>query len=398
MTLFYGWIIVAAGFVISCVGFGTMTALGVFLEPISTEMGWSRASISAAATLNFISLGAGSFLWGALSDRLGTRPVLLGGGLILGIGLIVSSQATTAIQFQILFGVLVGVGTSSVFTPLISVTTRWFSRHRSLAVAIVSAGMSLGSTIVAPIARWLISAYDWRIALASLGGLAWAVIIPAAFMVRDASPSPTLPAATTDSNSNMTVSRALRSPQFIAIALTHFVCCASHSGPMFHMVSYAIDCGVPAMTTATVIGTAGVASLCGRIGCGLIADRVGAKQTLIAALLIQAVAIGSYVFVDDLTGFYIRSVTFGLTYGAVMLLYAVLVREYFGARIMGTVFGAVTVASSLGMSLGPVAGGWVFDTLGSYFWLYIGSAGMGMGAVAIALLGLKSKDLVAEPI
>ena len=386
MRLFYGWIIVAVGFVISCVGFGTMMALGVFLQPMAFEMGWSRASISAAATLNFVCMGAGSFLWGALSDRFGTRAVLLGGGLILGLGLMASSQATTVLQFQLLFGTMVGLGTGSFYAPLMSITTRWFTRHRSLAVALVSAGMSLGSTTVAPFARWLISAYDWRTALVALGGLAWAVIMPAALLVREVSASAATHAATSEPSHGMTVSQALRTPQFAAVALTHFACCAAHSGPIFHMVSYAIDCGVPAMTAATIIGTAGLASLCGRIVCGLIADRAGAKQTLIAGLMIQAAAVSLYVFVGNPGSFYLIAVLFGLAYGGVMPLYAILVREYFGARIMGTVFGAVAMASTLGMALGPVAGGWLFDTWGSYFWLYIGSAGIGLGAVAIASL------------
>jgi MFS family permease len=386
MKLFYGWIIVAAGFAISCVGFGTMMSLGVFLQPMASEMGWSRASISTAATLNFICMGAGSFMWGALSDRFGTRTVLLGGGSLLGLGLIASGQATTALQFQLLFGGLVGLGTGSFYAPLMSITTRWFTHHRSLAVALVSAGMSLGSTTVAPLARWLISTYDWRIALAVLGGLAWTVIIPTASLVREVPGSSAHRAAGGDSADGMTVSWALRTPQFAAIALTHFACCAAHSGPIFHMVSYAIDCGVSAMTAATIIGTAGLSSLCGRIACGLIADRVGAKQTLIAGLLIQATAIALYIFVGNLTSFYLIAAMFGLAYGGVMPLYAILVREYFGSRIMGTVFGAVAMASTLGMALGPVAGGWLFDAWGSYFWLYVGSAGIGLGAVAIAVL------------
>ena len=295
MTLFYGWIIVAAGFVISCAGFGTLMALGVFLQPMSADLGWSRASISAAATLSFLAMGAGSFLWGALSDRFGTRAVLLAGGTLLGLGLMAASQATTPLQFQLLFGVLTGLGAGSFYAPLMAVTTRWFTRHRSLAVALVSAGMSLGSTTVAPLARWLISTQDWRTALLLHGLLAWAVILPAALLVREISGEAARQAAASEPANGMTVAQALRTPQFAAIALTHFACCAAHSGPIFHMVSYAIDCGVPAMAAATVIGTAGLASLCGRIGCGLIADQVGAKQTLIVGLLVQATAVSLYL-------------------------------------------------------------------------------------------------------
>ena len=386
MTLFYGWIIVVAGFVISCIGFGTMMALGVFLQPMASEMGWSRASISAAATLNFICMGAGSFLWGALSDRFGTRAVVLAGGSLLGLGLMASSQAATVLQFQLLFGGLVGLGAGSFYAPLMSVTTSWFTRHRSLAVALVSAGMSLGSTTVAPLARWLITVYDWRTALLGLAGLAWGVILPTALLVRNVSASVARQVAAGEPVNRMTVGQALRTPQFAAIAITHFACCAAHSGPIFHMVSYAIDCGVPAMAAATVIGTAGLASLGGRLVCGVVADRVGAKQTLIAGLLLQAAAISLYIFVGNLMSFYAVAAVFGFSYGGVMPLYAILVREYFGARIMGTVFGAVATASTLGMALGPVAGGWLFDAWGSYFWLYIGSAGIGLGAVAIAFL------------
>ena len=81
-----------------------------------------------------------------------------------------------------------------------------------------------------------------------------------------------------------------------------------------------------------------------------------------------------------LTSFYLLAALFGLAYGGVMPLYAILAREYFGARIMGTVFGAVAMTSTVGMALGPLAGGWLFDTWGSYFWLYTGSAGIGLGA------------------
>src|SRR5258708_2121281 len=141
MKIFYGWIIVGAGIVITCVGMGTMMSLGVFLEPISQAMGWSRAGISIAGTFNFLAMGIGAFLWGALSDRIGTRVVVMCGGLVLALGLAAASQATTLIGFQILFGLSVGLAAGSFYVPMIALTTRWFTRHRSLAIALVSAGL-----------------------------------------------------------------------------------------------------------------------------------------------------------------------------------------------------------------------------------------------------------------
>ena len=150
------------------------------------------------------------------------------------------------------------------------------------------------------------------------------------------------------------------------------------------MVTNVIDHGVSAMTATTVLSVASLASLSGKIICGLVADRAGAKRTLVAGLALQAVAVSLYLFTQDLTGFYAVALLFGFAYGGVMPLYAILVREYFGERIMGTAFGAVAFVSTLGMALGPWAGGWLYDTFGGYFWLFLGSFGIGLGAVAIA--------------
>src|SRR2546429_103765 len=176
MKIFYGWIIVGAGIVITCLGMGTMMSLGIFLQPISAATGWSRTSISTAALLNFLYMGPASFLWGALSDRVGTRAVVLSGGALLRLGLAAARRVRNPRAWPCAAGAVAGRG---------------------------------------PAAR------------------------------------------------EFTVARALCTPQFAAISFTYFACCAAHSGPIFHMVSYAIDCGVPAMAAATVFGAAGVASLSG---------------------------------------------------------------------------------------------------------------------------------------
>jgi MFS family permease len=385
MKIFYGWVIVAAGIVMTCIGIGSMLSLGVFLQPMSEAMGWSRAGISLAAMLNFLCMGLGSFFWGALSDRFGTRVVVLSGGILLGAGLVAASQAATLGQFQLLFGVIVGVAAGSFYAPMTATTTRWFVEHRSLAVALVSAGLGLGSMTVAPLAGWIIASYDWRVAMLAIGDLAWLLLIPAALLVRNPpAAAPVAPAPGAVAPREFTVAQALRTPQFAAIALTHFACCAAHSGPIFHMVTNVIDHGISAMAATTVLGAAGLASLSGRVICGLLADRLGAKRVLIVGLAIQAVAVSLYLVTRELAGFYALALLFGLAYGGVMPLYAIVVREYFGARIMGATFGAVAFASTVGMALGPWLGGVLYDSFGSYAWLFVGSFGIGLGAVAIA--------------
>ena len=398
MKIFYGWVVVGAGIVVTCIGFGAMLSLSVFLQPMSEAMGWTRTGISTAALINWLCMGVGTFVWGALSDRIGTRTVVLCGGVLLGLGMMTASQAASLVQFQVLFGVLVGTATGSFYVPMTATTTRWFTRHRSLAVALVSAGISVGSATVGPLARWIITGYDWRTAMFVIGELALVMIIPAALFVREP-PAPPLGSGTAATagaeGREFTAAQALRTPQFAAIALAYFACCAAHSGPIFHMVTYAIDHGVTPMAAVTVLSVAGLASLGGKIICGLVADRVGAMRTLVVGLAIQAVAVSLYLFTRELASFYGLALMFGFAYGGVMPLYAILVREYFGARTMGTVFGAVAFVSTLGMALGPLAGGWLYDTFGGYFWLYIGSFGIGLGAVAIAFTFRPPRSLVA---
>src|SRR5579863_3520607 len=159
MKLFYGWVIVGVGIVVSCVGMGTMMSLGVFLQPMSQAMGWSREGISLAAVLNFLCMGAGSLFWGSLSDRVGTRTVVLIGGVLLGAGVIAASQATTLLQFQLLFGIAVGLAVGSFYAPLTASVTRWFTANRSLAVALLSPGPPMAPWWMAPLSPWTSTPY-----------------------------------------------------------------------------------------------------------------------------------------------------------------------------------------------------------------------------------------------
>jgi len=213
----------------------------------------------------------------------------------------------------------------------------------------------------------------------------WVLLIPAALFVRRTS------RGEVDSQSNatgeppMAVGAALRSTPFIVLAGTFFACCATHAGPIFHTISYAMVCGISSIAAVSIYSLEGLAGLGGRIVFGLAGDRFGARRVLMAGLLVQALAAGSFMFANRLGEFYAVAAVFGFAYGGVMPLYAVLARDYFGQQIMGTVLGAAAMVSSLGMAIGPWIGGWLFDTFGSYAPMYIYSFAIGLGAAAIAL-------------
>ena len=382
----YGWVMVALGAFITCIAIGAMFSLAVFLRPITESTGWSSTAVSTAMTLNFLAMGAAGFGWGALSDRIGPRSVVLAGAVLLGLGLFLASRAQSALQFQLAFGLLVGIAVGSFFTPMIAAVMGWITEHRGLAVSLVSVGVGVAPMTMSPFAAWLITQMDWRSAQLVLAVLVWATLVPAALFVRR--PPAWEPAAQSIHDSpeeNRSVGQALRSAPFLVLATTFFACCAAHAGPIFHTVSYAMTCGLAPLAAVTVYSVEGLAGLGGRLALGVAADRLGVKRVLIAGLLIQAFAAGAFVYASRLGEFYAVAAVFGFAYGGVMPLYAVLAREYFGQRILGAVFGAAAMVSSLGMALGPALGGWIFDTFGRYTWMYLGSAAIGLGAVAIAL-------------
>jgi MFS family permease len=314
--------------------------------------------------------------------------IVLTGSCVLAAALAMASRATSLIEFQLIFGVMVGGATAAIFAPMMACVTGWFDTHRSLAVSLVSAGMGMAPMTMSPLAARLISNHDWRTSLQILAALAAALMIPAALLVRR---PPALKsenvvlAAHAEPRSGITVGQAIRSPQFITLLLTNFFCCATHSGPIFHTVSYAISCGIPLVAAVSIYSVEGLAGLGGRIAFGFLGDRFGAKHVLVSGLLLQAFGALAYYFVRELNAFYAVAALFGFVYAGVMPLYAVLARENFPLPMMGTIIGGTTMAGSLGMATGPLAGGLIYDTFASYGWLYIGAWGMGMGAFLIAL-------------
>ena len=383
----YRWVIVAAGGLLGCMAIGALFSLPVFLQTIARDTGWSVTGISTAMTMGFLAMAVASMAWGTLSDRIGTRPVVLTGSVLLAASLALASRAGSLIEFQLLFGVVAGIAAAAVLAPMMACVTGWFDTHRSLAVSLVSAGMGMAPMTMSPLAAWLITTHDWRSSLLIIAAVAAVAMLPAALLVRR---PPALDAAAgitpdDEPRNEMTLGQAVRTPQFAILLLTNFFCCATHSGPIFHTVSYAVTCGIPMIAAVTIYSIEGLAGLGGRIAFGLLGDRFGAKRVLVSGLLLQAFGALGYLFARELGTFYAVAALFGFIYAGVMPLYAVLARENFPLHMMGAIIGGTAMAGSLGMATGPLAGGLIYDVFGSYGWLYVGAWAIGLGAFLIAM-------------
>lgn len=385
----YRWVIVAAGGLLGCVAVGGMFSLPVFLQPIAKDTGWSVTGISGAMTIGFLAMAFTSMAWGTLSDRFGPLPVVLTGSVVLALSLFAASHATSLLAFQVVFGLLVGAATAAIFAPMMAAVTGWFDTHRALAVSLVSAGMGVAPMTMSPLAAWLVSNHDWRTAMQIVALVVGAIMIPVSLLVRRPpalAKAEAVPGGEGGAPGEISRSEALRSPQFLILLATNFFCCATHSGPIIHTVSYAVACGIPLLSAVTIYSVEGLAGMGGRLAFGLLGDRFGAKRVLVLGLLAQAFGALAYVVAQQLATFYAVAALFGFLYAGTMPLYAVIIRENFPLRMMGTVIGGTAMAGSLGMAAGPLAGGLIYDAISSYAWLYVGSWAMGLGAFAMAMM------------
>lgn len=266
---------------------------------------------------------------------------MLAGASLFALSLWLASRAPTLPLFQLSFGLMAGGAVAAFFAPMMATVMGWLTTQRGLAVSLVSAGMGLAPVTMSPLAARLAEAYDWRTVLSVLAGIVAVTTLPTALLLRRPPEQAAAPNQLDDASSEgMTVREAVTSWPFLVLVMTNFFCCGTHSGPIFHAVSYAQICGIAILAAVSIYSVEGIAGMGGRIGFGVMADRFGAKRVLVTGLLAQALGALSFLFAGNLYQFYLVAAAFGFIYAGVMPLYAVLIRENSPMKMMGTIMAA----------------------------------------------------------
>jgi MFS family permease len=392
-SFFYGYNIAAACFFIQAIGIGTHVAFGVFFKPLLADFGWSRATLSGASSLAMLIAGFLGILVGRLNDRFGPRLMMTVTGFLFGLGLLLMQGLDNIWQLYLFYGVVVGIGLSSIDIIALSTTARWFVRRRGMMTGIVKVGTGAGQLVMPLMSSMLIIAYGWRTSYLIIGALVMVLLIAAGQVLRrDPARLGLLPdgdresltASPRPAETGFYLHEALRTRQFWTICLAFLTTMFCLLIILVHIVPHATDIGVPATTAAGILSAIGGISMAGRFVTGFAIDRIGNKRSMIICLILLILALLWLQLARELWMLYLFAVIYGFGHGGLLTVISPIVAEYFGVRSHGALFGIVFFSTMVGGAAGPVFAGFIFDTTGTYtaaFWTCAALA-----ATALALI------------
>ena len=343
-----------------------MWSMPIALPFVQADFGISRADASLPYTLAMIGFAVGGVAMGWLCDRFGVAVAIMLGSLILGLGYVVSSVVSTPSAFGVVH-LLIGFGASAAFGPLMADMSRWFARHRGIAVSIAASGNYMGGVVWPPVLQHAMATEGWRHTYLAVGIFCVLAMLPLVFALRRSAPSQSI-APTSSAASANSVSSLGMSPNALMVLLcvAGVACCVAMSMPQVHIVAYCGDLGYGPARGAEMLSAMLGFGVVSRIGSGFIADRLGGVATLLIGAVLQGIALFLYLLFDGLVSLYVISALFGLFQGGIVPMYAIIVRQYFPPQEVGVRIGIVLMATLVGMAFGGWIGGIIFDHTGSY--------------------------------
>jgi sugar phosphate permease len=395
-ALFYGWVVVAVTAVVVLVTAGVRSAPGAFLLTMTSEPGWSTASVSFAAAAGLIVFGFAGPLSGSLMGRIGVKNVVLLSLLVTGGALLATSLVREIWQLTLLFGLVSGLGTglvASVLGP--TVATRWFVKDRGLVVGVFGASNSAGQLIFFPLLTGMAVAAGWRVGAVVLGVISLALILPVVLWLReDPADVGERPRGASEGEiahvrppDRGVMRGAVRTADFWFLAGTFFVCGATSNGLVGqHFIPHAVDHGFTPVAASSALAVMGVFNFIGTIASGWLTDRVDPRKLLLVYYGFRGVSLLFLPFVHDTMSIAAFAILFGLDYIATVPPTVALVADRFGQHNVGVVYGWVFASHMVGAAIAAWVAGIVRETAGDYSAAFVAAGWIAVVAGFAALM------------
>ena len=402
--IFYGWwIVIAGGLGMSITAGINFHGFGNFIIPLTNEFGWNRTTISGMFSLARMESGLLGPLEGWLVDRVGPRRLMIVGIPLMGVGYILMSRVNSLAAFFIVYIFAITLGNSlGMSTPMAASVANWFNRKRGLAFGIMWSGVGLGGLFV-PVVGWLIAAYNWRIASVVIGVFIIVMGIPIAALMRHRpEPYGYMPDGVEpdtddetgevrrrqqpDLSQDFTAREALMTSSFWYLTLSIAARSLVSGGVGLHLVPYFVDLGASDVFAATLAGSVGVMSIPGRFGLSAVSDYLNRRYVMAVSLFLMTIAIVFMARATSVTQVLPFLVLYAAAQGGISVIPQSLIAEYFGRRAYATIQGFRGTIQMVGIIIGPLVSGYVFDTTGSYEWAFMGFGAASLVSLALVLL------------
>ncbi|MFA5902811.1 MAG: MFS transporter [Desulfobacula sp.] len=380
-------LIVAACFSIQAVGVGVYISYGVFFNPMMTEFGWPRAVISGSSSAAFFISGLFAVYVGRLNDRIGPRLIVSAAAFFMGTGCMLMSRLDTIWELYLYFGLVFGIGLSSIDVIALTTIARWFPKKRGVMTGIVKVGTGSGQLLFPILASGLISGFGWRNACMILGAVTLIFLLVIAQLLKK---EPGMTVHTTSKSpgrftrppdGNLSFAEASRTPQLWLLCIMNLTIVSCLMSILVHIVPHGRDIGISAHKAAGILSTIGGVSMAGRFVTGIVIDRIGGKRSMILSLLLLLTSLLWLQSADSLWKLYVFACIYGLAHGGFFTVISPIVAELFGIASHGALFGLVVFFGTTGGAAGPILTGFLFDTTGSYtlpFRLFLGISALGL--------------------
>jgi MFS family permease len=402
-TVFYGWYILAAGFLILVVDGGVRFSFGILVKPLAVEFGWHRGAITLAYTLNMFVFGFGQLVAGRLLDRFGPRVLFSVSAVIASTGLLLTAQASSILELYIYYGFVTAVGISGITIGVVSSTiSRWFKRFRGLVGALAITGTSFGHFAIIPALALVMAPYGWRGAWVALGVLVLVVVVPLAAAVMRKEPADLyqLPYETRAGADGTALLRsheieiaprdAFLSSSFLFVGITYFFCGFQDFFFITQFVPLATDAGWSNQHASNIQGLAGLLSIAGLLFFPALTERMGRGKPLSLMFFMRVVCFALLLGSRTEFSISLAALLMGFTFMATAPLAAAIAGDYYGLEHIGLITGAILWIHHTGGAVGAYLGGLAYDMTGSY-------TGMFLTALLMAFAGMLSSLGIRPP-
>jgi len=381
--IYWGWVVVIGAFFMLGINYGARYSFGVFVKPMFSEYGWSMSTISLGATVNLLMYAASGVVAGRLLDRMAPRWIMTIGVVLSALGFGLMGIARHPYQIYLFFGVLCGLGSAGFGVVINSSSVgKWFIRKKGVAVGVASMGIGLGTMLMTPYAGWAVKNFGWRTGFLSIGvcmvlfGVVVAQIcmgksnpeahglLPDGESIRAGAP---LGTEQFKDDTALTMTSILKNSRFWILAVCFSAAAIVPLMMFVHLVAHATNCNIEKIAAASSLGIIGVASIFGRFFHGFVSDRLrDPKYAAVIGFSIMAAAMALMLKVATVGMLYLFAVVFGFGYGCMAPLMPVILSDRFGRQTLGSAYGTLSFFVAGIGSLGPLLGGLIYDTTGSY--------------------------------